>query len=92
MPAPVVNIQELIDAVDRAKSVKDSVLAFIAGVGPQIQAAVTAALQADDAADQGSVDVANAAIAAKVKELQDASTELSQAITSTPAPTTDPVA
>lgn len=80
MPAPNVNTADLVDAVKEADGVKNSVIAFISKIGARIQVAVDAALVADDAADQGSVDAANAAIADEVAKIKAVSAELGAAI------------
>lgn len=84
MPTPNIDLTALIAEVDRAKGIQASAVALIKGFGAKIAEAVTAALVADDAADQGSVDAAVAAINAKVVELSASSTELSDALTTNP--------
>lgn len=56
-------VAALTDQVAATETVEASAKAAFEGFGAQIQAAVSAALTADNAADQGSIDAANAAIA-----------------------------
>lgn len=67
-------------AVTEAEVGEASVEAFIQGVGDKIAAAVAAALTADNAADQGSVDAANTAIQATVDRLKANSAKLAAAL------------
>lgn len=80
-----VDTTSLVTAVDRAVGVNASAEAFIRGIAAQIQAAVDAALAADDAADQGSIDAANAAIASEVTKLTGATDKLAAALVSNPS-------
>lgn len=86
MAAPVINTDALVAEVTKAKGVTASVVAFIQGIGATITAKVAEALAADDAADQGSVDAANAAIAAAVADLTANNAALANAIVVTPGP------
>ena len=79
-----IDTQPIVNAVTEAEGVKDSVLAFISGVGTKISEAVTAALIADNAADQGSVDAANAAILAVTDKLKANSAAIVAALAANP--------
>ena len=84
MAAPVINVDALVAAVDRAVGLQNSAIAFITNSAELMKAAVAAALAADDAADQGSIDAANAAIDAVVAKQTASSDELAAALASTP--------
>ncbi len=77
----VVDTTALTQAVTDAEGVAASVVAFIQNVGASIQKAVADALAVDDAADQGSIDAANAAIKAEVDRIVAVKTQLAAAIT-----------
>jgi len=66
MPANFTNltaaIEEAVAQATASTTLEGSATALLKNVGAAQEAAVTAALQADDAADQGSIDVAVAAI------------------------------
>lgn len=81
MPQSPINTEELVAKVTAAKTVMASAKALIAGFSAKVTEAVTAALTADDAADQGSIDAANAAIAGATSELDAASADLAGALT-----------
>jgi hypothetical protein len=83
-----VDISSLVAAVDRSVGLKASAAVLIREFAANITAAVAAALAADDAADQGSIDAANAAIAAETAKLTGASDDLAAALSnhSTPPP------
>lgn len=85
MPAPVVKIEGLIAEVARQKGLKDSLIALVNGIGPRVQAAVTKALEEDDAADQGSVDVANAAIDQAMTDIKSNNDEFAAALANNPS-------
>lgn len=55
-------ITELTTQVESTESIEASAVALINGFAVQVTAAVAAALTADNAADQGSIDATNAAI------------------------------
>jgi hypothetical protein len=80
-----INIEALIAAVDRAVGLQESAAAFITNSGELMKKAVADALAADDAADQGSIDAANAAIDAVVAKQTASSDKLADALASTPA-------
>lgn len=73
-------------AVTNAEGVEASVIAFIQGFSAQIQKAVADALAADAAANQGSVDAANAAIAAVTTRVTALAGNLGAAINTPPPP------
>lgn len=81
MALPPINTADLEKAVTDAEGVEASVVAFIQGFAQRIQDAVTAALNADAAANQASVDAANAAIASVTDRVTKMSGALSTAIT-----------
>jgi len=56
-------IADLTAQVEKTEGTEQSAIALIQGFSAAIQKAVADALTADDAADQGSIDAANAAIA-----------------------------
>ena len=87
MPTPNIDLTALIAEVERTKGIQASAKVLIEGIGPQIVAAVTAALEADDAADQGSVEAAVAAINTEIAGLAASSTELGNAIAAHQSPT-----
>lgn len=76
-----INTADLTSAVTEAEGVEASVLAFIQGFSDKIAKAVADALAADDAADQGSVDAANAAIAGVTDRVKAVSSALAAAVT-----------
>lgn len=80
MGQPNLDLSGVIAEVERAKGIQASAVALINGIGAKIAAAVTAALQADDAADQGSVDAAVAAVNEVVAGLKSSSDELGAAV------------
>jgi hypothetical protein len=81
-----VDLSGLIAAVTEAETVDASAVALIEGFAASVTAAVTAALQADDAADQGSIDAANTAIQGEVSRLVASKAKVATAITAnTPA-------
>ncbi len=80
MPGIVINTAELESAVTEAEGVEASVVAFIGGFADKIKAAVADALAADDAADQGSVDTANAAVDAVTARVKGIAAGLAAAI------------
>lgn len=92
MPAPNVNVDLTahLAAVTRATSLAAGAIGLIQSIGPLITAAVTEALSADDAADQGSVDAAVAAIQTTINDhtsaLQASSDQLEAAITANTPP------
>lgn len=82
-------IQDLVAQANVTVGAEDSAEVVIAGVADQITKAVTAALAADDAADQGSIDAATQAIAAVKAQFLASSDKLGAAIASTnPTPPT----
>ena len=86
MPDGTIDLTALLAEVTRAKTVADSVEAFILTIGPRISAAVTAALEADASADQASIDAANAAITEAVTAIAGDHDRITTAIlTNTPA-------
>lgn len=82
----VINTADLEAAVTEAEGVQASVVAFIEGFAAKIQTAVSEALAADDAADQGSVDAANAAVASVTDRVKAVAAGLSAAINTNPTP------
>lgn len=87
MPPPVLNLDGVVNAIDRAVGLQDSAVAFIQASGDVLKDAVRAALEADDAADQGSIDAAMAAIDLKVAEQTAASDRLAAALAANPGDT-----
>lgn len=87
MPTPNIDLTQLLAAVEKAKGVAASAVALINNFSQQTAAAVTAALQADDAADQGSIDAAVAAINATAADLTASSTALGDAVAANSTPT-----
>ena len=87
------NLQAAIDSltsqVASTETVEASAAALITGFSQQIDAAVAAALAADDAADQGSITAAQGAIAEVTARFQASAANLGNAIpagtTTTPA-------
>lgn len=73
-------------AVTEAEGVQASVVAFIGGFSGEIAKAVADALAADDAADQGSVDAANLAIAGVTDRVKAVAAGLAAAINTNPTP------
>ncbi len=86
MPIGPINTADLTAAVTQAETAEASVIVFIQGFAAQTQAAVAAALTADAAANQGSVDAANAAIKGVTDRMIAVASGLSAAITTTPPP------
>ena len=80
MPLPPINTADLESAVTDAEGVEASVLAFINGFSQKITDAVTAALQADAAANQGSIDAANGAIAGVTTRVRAIASNLATAV------------
>ena len=81
MPTPNIDLTALLAAVEKAKTVQASAVALINNFAANTVAAVTAALQADDAADQGSIDAAVAAINDQAAQLTASSDALGAAVT-----------
>jgi len=65
---------------EKTRGTEASAAVIIAAIQVQVTKAVTDALKADDAADQGSVDAATAAIASTVKAFADSDDVLGAAI------------
>jgi hypothetical protein len=86
MPGINIDTSALEAAVTDAEGVQASVVAFIEGFSSKISDAVAAALAADDAADQGSVDSANAAIAGVTDRVKAVAAGLAAAINTNPTP------
>lgn len=61
-------------------SAKAAIVGLLSGQADAIAAAVTAALQADDAADQGSIDAAVAAIPPVTQRFMDSAANLAAAV------------
>ena len=84
MSAPNVPVADLLAEVERAKGLKDSVKAFIAGVTTKVQKAVadavTAALAEDDASDEAVLAAANEAIAKATADLAESNNEVADAL------------
>lgn len=87
----MVNTTELQKAIDTAaaqatktEGTEESAGVIIAAIGAQIQKAVADALTADDAADQGSVDAATAAINQVIARFAAADDKLGAAIAANP--------
>jgi len=81
MPLPPINTADLESAVTDAEGVEASVIAFINGFSQKITDAVTAALQADAAANQASIDAANGAISTVTDRVRAISSGLATAVT-----------
>jgi hypothetical protein len=81
MAAPNVDTATILAAVEKAKTVQASAIALINGFKDKVIAAVTAAIQADDEGDQGTVDAAVAAINAAASDLNTSSEALGTAVT-----------
>ncbi len=89
MPGVNIDLTGLTAAVTKVKGVNASVKEFLAQIETRVQKAVADALAADDAADQGSVDAANAAISSVVADLSAEADSLGAAIVApAPPPTT----
>ncbi len=86
MAAPVINIDALAAATDRTVGLVASAVTFITNSGEIMKKAVADALAADDAADQGSIDAANAAIDAVVAKQTASADALAAALASNPTP------
>ena len=71
---------------DSLLGIADSATAFIQNAGDLMKEAVRKALEADDAADQGSIDAAMAAIDAEVTKIEGASDRLGTALEATAPP------
>lgn len=87
-------ITALTDQVTATETTEASAAALLNGQAQAIQAAVTAALKDDDAADEGSITAANTAIAAVQARFQASAATLGAAVTAnTPvAPSQTPAA
>jgi hypothetical protein len=70
---------------DKTKTTEEGAGVLIASIGAQITTAVTAALQADDVADQGSIDASTAAITAVIGQFAESDDKLGKAIANVPA-------
>lgn len=90
MPADFKGLQAKIDAlttqVEATKGVEASAKALIVGQGEATKAAVAAALAADDAADQGSIDAASSAIDGVTQQFAASAADLGAAIPANPTP------
>lgn len=84
MAQPNIDTTDVVAAVQNARGVMASATTLISTLGTRIQAAVTAALEADDAADQGSVDAAMAAIRGETTALTADAQALAAAISANP--------
>ena len=79
-------VAALTTQVESTETVEGSAETLIAGFAAETTKAVTAALTANDAADQTSIDAANAAIAQVTSRFQASASKLGDAITAnTPA-------
>lgn len=86
MAQPNIDLSALTAAVEQAKTIEDSAVQLINGFAQRVADAVTAALAADDAADQGSIDAAVAAINEQASALTASSSTLADAVAAnTPA-------
>lgn len=74
------NLDALVAAVNENDTLDASAVTLIEGIAAKISEAVAAALAADDAADQGSVDAAQAAIDATVAQLVASNQKLATAL------------
>lgn len=83
-------IADLTAQVAKTEGTEASAGALIAGFSAQVAAAVQAALAADDAADQGSIDAANQAISAVTARFAAADDKLGAAVASNPGPGATP--
>src|SRR5689334_10086947 len=90
MAADFTKLQTTIDAltaqVKATQGVEASAKALILGQADATKTAVAAALQADDAADQGSIDAANAAIDGVTSQFAASAADLGSAIPANPGP------
>ena len=81
-------LQSAIDALTAQATAtvgtEDSAEVVINGFSAQVSKAVSDALAADDAADQGSIQAAQAAIAAVTKQFTDSSAKLGAAVAANP--------
>lgn len=88
MPADYSSLQAQIDAltqqVAQTEGVEASAVALIQNFAQQVQTAVAAALTADNAADQGSIDAANQAIQAVSARFQASGAALGAAVAANP--------
>lgn len=89
MPSRIV-LTDLIAAVDRSVGLKASATELINGFSAKLSAAVAEALAADDAADAGTVDAVNAAIANVTTQATTASDALAAALANHSAPPPTP--
>jgi hypothetical protein len=85
-----IDVSGLIAAVDKSVGVKASAVTLINTFAAKVSEAVAAALAADDAADQGSIDAANAAISSEVARLTGSADELAAAIANHSSPPVGP--
>jgi hypothetical protein len=80
MAPPNIPLDRLVAAVTRAVGLADSATAFIVNAGELIKDAVRVALEADDAADEGSIAAANEAIDAEITKITSADDRLAEAL------------
>ncbi len=97
MPANTAPLQEqlttLTGKVTVLKTAVASLEAFFAGLGDIINAKVTAALEADNAADQGSIDAATAAVSEAIAGVAESADDIVTAVNAnTPPPPPAPEA
>ncbi len=82
--ADTTNLQAAIDAltaqVEKTKGTEQSAIQLISGFAAKVTDAVTAALTADNAADQGSIDAAVAAISTVSSQFQASADDLGAAV------------
>jgi hypothetical protein len=94
MPADFTALQAKIDElaaqVAATEGVEDSAVALIDGFAAQVTAAVTAALDADNAADAVSISSANAAIESVRARFAASAEKLGAAVAANPGPPTPP--
>ena len=79
-------VAALTDQVEQTETVEGSAVTLINGFAAEIQKAVTDALTADNAADQGSIDAANAAIAAVTARFNASAASLGAAVSANTPP------
>lgn len=87
---PNIDLTDLLAAVTKAKGVNDSAVALINNFATIAAQKVADALAADDAADQGSVDAAVAAIKDAAAQLNASSDQVATAVAANSTPTGGP--
>lgn len=87
MAQPVIDFSDFVQTITDTVGLQASTKTFLDGVQQLVTAAVTKAIQEDDAGDQGTVDAAVSALAAEFDKLKQSNTALAAALAANQPPT-----